>query len=55
MFRNLRKKKNFKKVKNKIFSSCLSFIFVLYTLIFPNLPFEKKSFTWIDLKKAPKF
>ena len=51
MFKNLeRKTKKFqleKKVKNKFFFSCLSFVFVLYTLISPNLQIIlKKKFTY---------
>ena len=41
MFRNLKKKTienfNWKKDSKFYFSSCVSFVFVLYTLIFPYL------------------
>ena len=59
MFNNLRMKTktNFeleKKVKNKFFSSCPSFIFASYTFISPNLRMIFfKLHTWVDLKAAP--
>ena len=45
-----------KKVKNKFFSSCHSFIFELYTLISPNLLIilKKKLHIQVDLKEAPQ-
>ena len=58
MFGNLKKKtKKYQleiKVKNKFFSSCLSFVFVFYTLLSPNLQIvlEKNSYTHIDIKRV---
>ena len=56
MFRNLKKTKKIqlkKKVKNKFFSSCPSFVFALYTLTSPNLQIilKKDLHTWVDLKE----
>ena len=57
MFRDLKKKtKKFqlnKKFKNKFFPNCSTFVFILYTLISPNLQIilEKNLHTQVDLKE----
>ena len=61
MFRILREKTKKteleKKFKNKIFSTCPSFVFAPYTLISPNLHIILKSklHIQVDLEEVPQF